>query len=172
MENGYTCPVCSKTGIPDFRNENVVCPCCGTDLSIYRKISIAQKSLQTSGNNKKSRLLATITSIIAIASLIACFYMYHNNTPKSEVDNKDLFAQINELKQENKSLSDSIVVLNKKGQSIERRTYTVVKGDCPWSISEKVFGDGRRYDELLRLNNMSTSNDFNKVKVGETLYIE
>lgn len=172
MDKVFTCPVCNKSGIPDFKNENVVCPCCGTDLSIYRKINIAKQSLQPSGNNKKSRLLATITSIIAIASLIACFYMYHNNTPKSEVDNKDLFAQINELKQENKSLSDSIVVLNKKGQNVERRTYTVVKGDCPWSISEKVFGDGRRYDELLRLNNMSTSNDFNKVKVGETLYIE
>ena len=171
MENGFTCPVCSKTGIPDFRNENVVCPCCGTDLSVYRSIRTAQKAtIQPGSNNKKARILAAFSSVIAVASLITCAYLYYTKPPVNDVDNDNLIAQISSLKQENKSLSDSIIVLNKKLPL--RRTYTVVKGDCPWRISEKVFGDGRRYDELLRLNNMSTANDFNKVKVGETLYIE
>lgn len=171
MENVFTCPVCNKTGIPDYINENVVCPCCGTDLSVYRSIHAAQKATILPGsNNKKARILAAFSSVIAVASLITCAYLYYTKPPVNDVDNDNLIAQISSLKQENKSLSDSIIVLNKKLPL--RRTYTVVKGDCPWRISEKVFGDGRRYDELLRLNNMSTVNDFNKVKVGETLYIE
>lgn len=32
------CPVCGKVGIKDFHQEDVVCPCCGTDLSIYRML--------------------------------------------------------------------------------------------------------------------------------------
>lgn len=171
MENVFTCPVCNKTGIPDFKNENVVCPCCGTDLSVYKTINAAQKAtIHREGKNKKARILAALSLVVAVASLITCAYLYYTKPPVKETDNDNLIAQIATLKQENKSLSDSIAVLNKKTPA--RRTYTVVKGDCPWRISEKVFGDGRRYDELLRLNNMSTANDFNKVKVGETLYIE
>lgn len=38
MEQEIKCPVCGKTGIPDYHKENTVCPCCGTDLGIYRMI--------------------------------------------------------------------------------------------------------------------------------------
>lgn len=38
MAENTKCPVCGKTGIPDFLNEDVKCPCCGSDLSIYRVI--------------------------------------------------------------------------------------------------------------------------------------
>ena len=38
MEKTIMCPVCGKEGIPDFRKEDVVCPCCGSDLSVYRKL--------------------------------------------------------------------------------------------------------------------------------------
>ena len=40
MENRNTCPICNKIGIKDFLKEDVVCPCCGSDLSVYRKIDI------------------------------------------------------------------------------------------------------------------------------------
>ena len=172
MDNKFTCPICDKAGIPDFRNENVVCPCCGSDLSVYRAISTAQKGVNTTGERKTMpRWLATIASVVALCSIAACFYLY-NHPPKGENVNQQLFAQIDTLKRENKLLSDSIVVLNKRPLPKERRTYTVVKGDCPWKISEEVFGDGSRYEELLRFNNMTTAKDFNKVKVGDTIYIE
>lgn len=40
------CPVCGKVGIKDFHQEDVVCPCCGTDLSIYRMLHEANKASQ------------------------------------------------------------------------------------------------------------------------------
>lgn len=168
MENKFSCPICHKTGIPDFRNENVVCPCCGTDLSVYRTINAAQKS---SERISKLRVLSAIASLIALAAIISCCYLY-NRSPRDGSDNKDLLAKIDTLKQENKLLLDSIVVLNDQGAATNRRTYTVVKGDCPWEISKKVYGDGRRYEEILRLNGISNAEDFNKVKIGETLFIE
>ena len=33
------CPVCGNPGIPNYLNEEVVCPHCGSDLKIYRKVS-------------------------------------------------------------------------------------------------------------------------------------
>lgn len=33
-----TCPVCGKEGIPNYHGEDVVCPQCNTDLSVFRQI--------------------------------------------------------------------------------------------------------------------------------------
>lgn len=34
-------------------------------------------------------------------------------------------------------------------------TYTVIKGDSPWSIAAKLLGDGHRYVEIEKLNGLS-----------------
>ena len=35
------------------------------------------------------------------------------------------------------------------------RSYTVVRGDSPWSIAQKMLGDGRRYREIELLNGLT-----------------
>jgi nucleoid-associated protein YgaU len=39
-------------------------------------------------------------------------------------------------------------------------TYTVQLGDSPWSIADKVYGDGRLYPALLRANNLDITAPF------------
>jgi len=46
------------------------------------------------------------------------------------------------------------------------RSHTVVEGDTLWAIAEQVLGDGRRYNEIARLNNISNPN---MIFPGETL---
>lgn len=47
-------------------------------------------------------------------------------------------------------------------------TYTVRKGDTLWSIAEKFLGDGTRYPELKKMNNLSD----NRLKIGQVLKVK
>ncbi len=51
--------------------------------------------------------------------------------------------------------------------SIEYRSYTVVTGDSPWTISSKVFGDGKYTQKIVEANDLTSK----KMKVGMTLRI-
>ncbi len=48
------------------------------------------------------------------------------------------------------------------------RTYTVVAGDNPWTIAQKVYGNGSRYTIILAANGMTEST---RLKVGMVLKI-
>ncbi|MGI6050800.1 MAG: LysM peptidoglycan-binding domain-containing protein, partial [Acetivibrionales bacterium] len=37
-------------------------------------------------------------------------------------------------------------------------SYTVVKGDCLWTIAQRFLGDGRRYVEIYELNKDQINN--------------
>lgn len=52
--------------------------------------------------------------------------------------------------------------------SQQSKTYTVRKGDYPYLIAQKMYGDGNRYKEILSKNNIK---NFNTVKVGTVLEI-
>ena len=52
--------------------------------------------------------------------------------------------------------------------SVGDRTYTIVSGDSPWIIAQKVYNDGTKYKIILDANNLTTSS---KLKVGSTLII-
>ena len=59
------CPVCGKNGIPDFHEEDVVCPCCGSDLSIYHKLSdLSGINRGKSVRNKSCKYLTFFAGIL------------------------------------------------------------------------------------------------------------
>ena len=49
-----------------------------------------------------------------------------------------------------------------------KKTYTVVGGDTLWAIAEKFLGDGNRYPEIAKLNNIPNPDLIN---VGQVLTI-
>jgi len=51
--------------------------------------------------------------------------------------------------------------------SNEFYAYTVTSGDSPWSISSKIFGDGKYTQKIVEANDLSSK----KMKVGMTLKI-
>ena len=46
--------------------------------------------------------------------------------------------------------------------------HTVVKGDTLWAIAKKYYGDGNRYPEIVRANNIANPNI---ISVGQKLLI-
>ncbi|MGG4344917.1 LysM peptidoglycan-binding domain-containing protein [Paenibacillus lautus] len=50
------------------------------------------------------------------------------------------------------------------------KTYKIVLGDSLWKIAKKTLGDGDRWPEIQKLNNMKDS-DLKKLQVGKTLKI-
>lgn len=50
----------------------------------------------------------------------------------------------------------------------QKKTYTVVKGDCLWNIAKRYLGDGSRYMEIYNLNKDKIKNP-NLIYVGQVL---
>ena len=48
------------------------------------------------------------------------------------------------------------------------RYYTVVKGDTLWAIAKRYYGDGNRYPEIARANNIANPNI---IHIGQKLFI-
>lgn len=47
----------------------------------------------------------------------------------------------------------------------DAKVYTVVAGDTLWDIAVKLYKDGAKYRDIVRLNNLTT----NMLKVGQKL---
>ncbi|MBO5704550.1 MAG: LysM peptidoglycan-binding domain-containing protein [Alphaproteobacteria bacterium] len=49
------------------------------------------------------------------------------------------------------------------------KTYTVKKGDTLWAIAKKELGDGQKYKDLAKLNNISNPN---KIQIGQVIRLQ
>jgi len=173
MEQQIKCPVCGKPGIPDFRHENVVCPQCGSDLSIFRDINELKEKAGNTASPSSSRWKKTAITAGAVALLTtgANFIPRAGNGTAVVSNDDSLKVQNDSLKSEVQELKDSIVVImNQKRPSDTKVTdgelYTVQKGDCLWTIAQQLYGDGSRCFELARLNNLSVNS---VLQVGDKL---
>ena len=75
MGKDIKCPVCGKADIPDFHNEDVTCPCCGSDLSIYRVI----EKIPENGHK---------TNVWKPISAVAIFVVLNTRLAQSDATNK------------------------------------------------------------------------------------
>ena len=160
MAENTKCPVCGKTGIPDFLKEDVKCPCCGSDLSIYRVI----ERIPEEGHKTNIWKLISAVAIIAAAGLgvMLC-------TQKPSVSTS--------LTEELSQLRDSVVLLEtqlakSKAQSVRSSSnykYVVLRGDSYWSVSKKFYGTGTRAEEIAQQNDRTIDTP---LFVGDTLIIK
>ncbi len=135
------CPVCGNPGIPDYLNEDVVCPHCGSDLKIYKTLAeVSNTGDASAGSAKKYKLLAIILPIIAILLVGIPFFIVHNNSQnvhKTELAERD--ANICALRDSVKVLTAQ---LEKPAEAApDYVEYTVVRNDGPWRIVKKAIGD-------------------------------
>ena len=137
------CPVCGKAGIPDYRNENVVCPNCNSDLGIYKTLNtIAKGNNESGGQVRKYKNLAMVLSALTVLLLGVLAFVYFNkdNNPPTIVTSD---AKVKELRDSIGTLyaqieSQKTEMSNSKSQFIE---YTVLSNDSPWGIVRKFYGN-------------------------------
>ncbi len=153
------CPVCGKPGISDYHKEDVICPQCKSDLSIYRVIdSIPEKP----GRN----IWKPISAVALAATAVCGFLLLHNGKTGNTIET-------NANQQEISMLRDSVSILKHELNETKSKSasyqYVVRKGDSYWSISKKMYGTGMRAEELANANNRSIDEP---IIVGDTIYIK
>ena len=156
----FNCPICGKTGLPDYRREEVLCPSCDTDLKAYMLLHQTGKKQK----NKLNVFVWTIPCLILIVSLLFIFFQ------------ESTFS--NQLKQHNEEitlLNDSISSLLKITENIPQPAetvydfvYTIRKGDSFCLISQKIFGTEKYAQSIAKKNQMDLSDC---LIIGNTLRI-
>lgn len=158
MEDKVICPVCGKTGIPDYHKEDIVCPQCGSDLSIYRVID----QIPT---KRGINIWKPISATAIIAAAVMGFFLETKN-PKPTVD--DTSRNYAVLKDSVDILTKEVAELKAFQKTQSEFSYIVRKGDSFWTISRKFYGTGSRCKEIAENNNLQISAD---LEVGDTLII-
>ena len=146
------CPVCGKTGIPDYLNEDVVCPNCNSDLGVYRTLhALTEGNNGSSGQGRRYKLFSIVLSILAVL-LIGT--LINNGRNAKDLDQKlaDANAVVEELKDSISNLrsqieSPKVIDLPSASQYIE---YTVMPNDSPWRIVRKFYGNRQDWDIISR----------------------
>lgn len=164
------CPICGKSGIPDYHSQDTVCPCCGSDLSIYRLVDTIKDSSSVQKGGRNRLLIPTgIATAAALVLGISCICI--NNSRKAADEKVEtLTAQISTLNTEVADLQSSLDEARKvsTGHAEGSFTYTVRKGDSFWTISRRIYGNGAQYTKIAAANNLETNA---RLHVGDKLII-
>lgn len=164
MENIVKCPICGKEGIPDFHKEDVVCPCCGSDLSVYHKlydISSPERGENIHNNKNIIYYLAGLCALLLVCSCSFAFWMMNSNHQKD--------IEIGQLEEKNTHLNDCINQLKRtRTQTVTKqfepeeqrntettKSYRVKKGDSFCRISKHELGSENRYRDIITLNGLN-----------------
>lgn len=170
MENDNKCPVCGRGGLKDYLSEDVVCPCCGTDLRVYRLVGQISKSTQNVTDAKpvaKGGLWSYVCLGLAViaCAVLGCIALSGKR-------------QGTKLKAEKAVLIDKVASLDAKIDSLKsivpeteqkKFMYTVRPGDSFWRISYKLYGTGTRAAEIADMNGLTVNSPLHP---GDTLSIE
>jgi nucleoid-associated protein YgaU len=163
------CPVCGKTGIPDYQVQDTICPQCGADLSIYKLAHDIENATSQSGEKVGKRFVWIIPALIAccLAIALVCTALNGSSTRKElkafEKENAVLQAKVSELQQ---------AKVDTSAPQPEQSTpfvYTVRRGDSFWLISKRLYGTGTRYREIAESNGMTPES---KLNIGDKLIIK
>jgi len=167
------CPVCSSSGIPDEVNQ---CPQCLSDLEAFQLTGKIEKT------NKSSYVIAIVTSLLFLIILvvwIVSFFYENKNLKDTEVtttsteavqmkaDYDKAIANNNSLKKENEELKERLKTLAVE-KAKRKKEYKVQEGETLYSISRKVYGNGYKYVDLAKDNNIQEPS---KLIAGQTLII-
>ena len=159
------CPVCGNPGIGDYYHNNVVCPTCGSDLSVFREIREKDK------RNKTGIIisLAVFAVLVALAAFLTGRIVNKHNTDL--VAEKD--ATITQLQTHVGELTAKIEEIQKADSSKPEHqrdfVYTIRKGDSFCGISRRFYGTEKYYKELAADNGLDVRSH---LSIGQQLLIK
>lgn len=170
MENTNKCPVCGKEGINDFSKEDVICSCCDSDLSIYRKVDTLLNA-ESDGNTKPFSIKkwTAIFSLISACMLLVIGYAFlskqriykaHVDTKKEltllKTEHQELRVEHQSLRTDHQELQNACVdIVDPPIEPEEYTWYVVQKGDSFYRISMKEYGTEAMYQSIINVNNLS-----------------
>jgi LysM repeat protein len=135
------------------------------------------------GQDRKDRLTSAGYDYSAIQSIVNQLVSGNTSTPTSKKSNEQIADEVingnwgngedrkRALTNAGYDYSAVQAIVNAKlgvTSSSSGRYYTVVKGDTLWAIAKRYYGDGNRYPEIARANNIENPN---LIYIGQKLLI-
>lgn len=152
------CPVCNSSGVTD---ESKKCPHCNADLEAFQ---LTRKIEKSSKNNLLFGWIAAILFFCALIVLIVFFVMTPTANQPSEKDSQELTQLKTELDKTQKQ-NEALLIKNKEltsqmDKKVEEKTkrekiYVVKAGESLFTIARKVLGNGYKYTDIAKDNNIS-----------------
>ena len=149
------CPVCNKSGLPDYTNIQVVCPQCNSDLKGF--IFIEQTKDNYSKSIKKQKYFISISVLMFFVLLISLFFHpFIKQTGDIQIATKNNDSIINTISAELSAKELEIKQL-KDNSSIQQEIdflYIVKRGDNLSKIAYFFYNDWEMYKKIENDNNL------------------
>ncbi len=164
------CPVCNKKDLPD---DETRCPNCNADLEA---LQVSKKINKDSRNRLSFGIIMSVLflAVLVIWILTGMTQKEPNATPAESTVTEDVSSELSNVKMqnetlrtENKNLKQQLAELQK--QKAERtKEYVVQNGESLYLIARKIYGNGYKYIDLAKDNNISNPD---QIQTGQTLII-
>jgi len=153
------CPVCNASGLPDNAKK---CTKCNSDLEAFL---LTQKINKSTRNRLNFGIIAaTLFVILLIVWIISLTIQTNTDEKDSGVTEVQEFSGINaelenvkneniKLKAENSELSQKLTEATTPEPRREE-TYIIKEGETLFSIARKIYGNGLKYVDLAKDNNI------------------
>ena len=139
------CPICNKSGLPNYKIIPTICPQCNSDLKGFLLVERALKEKRMTFNKG---ILITVSIFIVIMIVL---YSIQPHDKKSQIP--DVNQNIDSVT----ILKDSLLKLQKK-TSVEPEKvmfrYVVKKGDNLSKIAYSFYNDWAMYKQIMLDNNI------------------
>ena len=166
------CPVCQAEGLPDELDQ---CPQCESRLDVF------QVTRRIARGRNRLLSVTVILAIVLVALLLYWLLQGPAERPKDDRVNQAAISQTASLKAELKKLSDEKEQLLKEVSDLKealaqkpeepakrKKEYIVQNGETLFSIARKVYGNGFRYVDIAKDNNL---NDPAQITTGQKLIV-
>ncbi len=166
------CPVCQADGLPDELDQ---CPQCESRLDVFhltRRIAQARNRLFS---------ITVVMAIVLVAVILYWLLSAPGTKPPENPavdaaisENASLKAELNKVNGERDRLLKEVAALkqapanNEETPAKRTKEYVVQNGETLFGIARKVYGNGFRYKDLARDNNLQ---DPSHIYTGQKLII-
>ena len=148
------CPVCGTKGIPDYLNENVICPICHSDLGVYRTLHSNaenhEKNIIKANLYKKLSIVLPILAGLLIGVLAFVYTSRNNKDYNQKLADAD--AVIEDLRDSINILCTQIppIVADTSFSNSHFFEYTILPNDSPWRIVNKFYGNEKDWKRISK----------------------
>lgn len=160
------CPVCNKTGLPDYTSEPVICPQCNSDLKGFTTLEKTSMVHRQAIRKQQLSFLIVIFLILTVFGSFVFWPQPQRHEPEIMNDNQDSVIAILKTNLDAKDLE--IEKLKDSKQSHFQFNYVVKSGDNLSKIAYMFYGDWEDYKLIMEANNL---NPQSVIHPGETLKI-
>jgi hypothetical protein len=161
----FKCPICNKSGLPDYTVTQTICPQCNSDLKPFMLLHFIAKP------NKRTIFGFIGISLIAI---VATAFFFNSHLENGQIAN-DNTKTINQLQDSIHNLQPEIIkqlssIAGSKASEKEITIqYKIKQGDYLSKIAQFFYNDWRMYKKIETDNNLNPPYILN---IGQPLIIK